>query len=155
MCTKTLYNYVIKTLLKPIKSIDLPERTRRKQRHHRVAIEARTDGHSIDDRDPCFMTRTTFQHWETDFHAWWIHGEGSASSHYRAQEPVSIFAQGEGQKETFDHGGVDSIQEEFGTSFEVLFETITANNGTEFSRLSALEEGCPLRNMRKKTETTP
>ena len=84
-----------------------------------------------------------------------MHGEGSASSHYRAQEPVSIFAQGEGQKETFDHGGVDSIQEEFGTSFEVLFETITANNGTEFSRLSTLEEVCPLRNMRKKTETTP
>ena len=32
VCTKTLYNYVTKSLLKPIKSIDLPERTRRKQR---------------------------------------------------------------------------------------------------------------------------
>ena len=44
----------------------VPERTRRKQRHRRVAIQASIDGHSIDDRDPCVMTRTTFRHWETD-----------------------------------------------------------------------------------------
>jgi len=31
-----------------------------------------------------------------------------------------------------------SIQEEFGASFEELFETITTNNGTEFSRLPEL-----------------
>ena len=57
VCTKTLYNYVTKDLLKPIKSIDLPERTRRKQRHRRVVIEARTDGHSIDDRDSWVTSR--------------------------------------------------------------------------------------------------
>ena len=31
------------------------------------------------------------------------------------------------------------IQEEFGASFEELFETITTDNGTEFSRLPKLE----------------
>lgn len=38
-----------------------------------------------------------------------------------------------------------SIQEEFGDSFEELFETITTDNGTEFSRLPKLEEGRRLR----------
>lgn len=38
-----------------------------------------------------------------------------------------------------------SIQEEFGASFEELFETITTDNGTEFSRLPELEEGRRLR----------
>ena len=38
-----------------------------------------------------------------------------------------------------------SIQEEFGGSFEELFETITTDNGTEFSRLPELEEGRRLR----------
>ena len=33
-----------------------------------------------------------------------------------------------------------SIQEEFDASFEELFETITTDNGTEFSRLPELEE---------------
>ena len=38
-----------------------------------------------------------------------------------------------------------SIQEEFGDSFEELFEPITTDNGTEFSRLPKLEEGRRLR----------
>ena len=38
-----------------------------------------------------------------------------------------------------------SIQEEFGGSFEELFETITTDNGTAFSRLPELEEGHNLR----------
>ena len=50
----------------------VPERTRRKQKHRRVAIQASIDGHSIDDRDPCIMTRTTFRHWETDLMLWWM-----------------------------------------------------------------------------------
>ena len=38
-----------------------------------------------------------------------------------------------------------AIQEEFGGSFEELFETITTDNGTAFSRLPELEEGHNLR----------
>ena len=37
-----------------------------------------------------------------------------------------------------------SIREPLGASFEALFETITTDNGTEFSRLPELEEGCGL-----------
>lgn len=66
VCTKTLYNYITKNFLKPIKSIDLPERTKRKQRHRHFAQDPRSDGHGIDDRDPAMMTRTTFCHWKTD-----------------------------------------------------------------------------------------
>ena len=40
---------------------------------------------------------------------------------------------------------LQAIQEEFGGSFEELFETITTDNGTEFSRLPKLEEGCNFR----------
>lgn len=37
-----------------------------------------------------------------------------------------------------------SIREQLGASFEALFEAITTDNGTEFSRLSELEECCSL-----------
>lgn len=37
-----------------------------------------------------------------------------------------------------------SIRESFGALFEVLFETITTDKWTEFSRLPELEEACGL-----------
>lgn len=137
VCTKTLYNYVTKELLRPIKSIDLPERTRRKQRHRRVAIQARTDGDSIDDRDPCVMTRTTFRHWETDLMLGGCRGKEAllaiAERKVKDKKSSSIME------------ALYFIKEEFGTSFEELFETITTDNGAEFSQLSELEEGHNLR----------
>lgn len=145
VCTKTLYNYVTKDLLKPIKSIDLPERTRRKQRHRRVAIEARTDGHSIDDRDPCVMTRTTFRHWETDLMLGGSRGKEALLAIAERKSRFPCLRKVKDKKSSSIMEALYSIQEEFGGSFEELFETITTDNGTEFSRLPELEEGCNLR----------
>ena len=145
VCTKTLYNYVTKNLLQPFKSIDLPERTKRKKRHHRVASEARTDGHNIDDRDPCIMTRTTFRHWETDLI---LGGCGGKEAHLAIAERKSRFPclhKVKDKKSSSIMEVLRSIQEEFGASFEELFETITTDSGTEFSRLPEPEEGRRLR----------
>ena len=88
VCTKTLYNYVTKNLLTPLRSIDLPERTRRKPQHHHVASAGRTDGRSIEDRAPEVMSRSTFRHWETDL---LLGGQGGKEALLAIAERKTIF----------------------------------------------------------------
>lgn len=116
----------------------VPERTRRKQRHRRVAIQASIDGHSIDDRDPCVMTRTTFRHWETDLMLGGCRGKEALLAIAERKSRFLCLRTVKDKKSSSVVEALHSIQEEFGASFEELFETITTNNGTEFSRLPEL-----------------
>ena len=56
-----------------------------------------------------------------------------------------MFAQSEGQKEQFHHEGAALHSRRVRCLFRRTFETITTDNGTEFSRLPELEEGRRLR----------
>ena len=145
VCTKTLYNYVTKNLLKPLRSIDLPERTRRKPRHHDVTFVGRTDRRSIEDRAPVVMSLSTFRHWENDL---LLGGQGGKEALLAIAERKTIFPylrKVKDKKSSSIMAALHSIQEEIGGAFEGLFETITTDNGTEFSRLLELEDGSELR----------
>lgn len=124
VCTKTLYNYVMKNLLKPIKSIDLPERTGRKKRHCRVVIEARTDGHSIDDRDLCVMTRTTFRHWETDLMLGGCRGKEALLAIAEHKSRFPCLRKVKDKKSSSIMEALRAIQEEFDASFEELLRRL-------------------------------
>lgn len=65
VCTKTLYNYVDKGLLR-IKNIDLPEKLSRNTKRAKVRENKRILGDSIDLRDKKVELREEFGHWEVD-----------------------------------------------------------------------------------------
>ncbi len=140
VCTKTLYNYIDRGLLK-VKNIDLLLKTRLKTRRIRGRKNKRILGESIEQRPEEVQDREVFGHWEIDT----VIGK-------RTSEPV-IMTLSERKTRTnllFLLNGktsqdvnccIDSLKDWFGDKFPKVFKTITADNGSEFSDLSGkLEE---------------
>ena len=141
VCTKTLYNYADRGILS-IKNIDLPQKVRRKPKkntsHNRK--NKTVFGSSIEMRPACVDTRERFGDWELDL----VIGSKSKDDHvlmtllerktryYRIlrlpdKSAASVM-------KTFD-----LLRNEYKEFFSLIFKTITTDNGSEFSSLSALE----------------
>lgn len=65
VCTKTLYHYVERGLLR-VKTTDLPECLSRKTKAKRVRRHKRQLGRSISERPAAINQRREFGHWECD-----------------------------------------------------------------------------------------
>ena len=78
VCTKTLYNYVDRGILK-IKNIDLPQKLRRKPRKDTPTIRTNKKkyGRSIEERPTCVASRERFGDWELDL----VIGSNSKKDH--------------------------------------------------------------------------
>ena len=139
VCSKTLYNYVDLGLL-PIKNIDLPEKLRRNTKSKRVRENRKSLGKSIEERPIIVESRSEFGHWEFD----------SVLGSKDADEPVALTMVERMTRAAIwlrvaDHSAaavthaIQRLKQEFGTHFSDVFKTITADNGSEFAELSALE----------------
>lgn len=139
-CTKTVYNWTRKGLLK-ISLIDLPEALKRKNTGSQKAKRnQRNLGTSIEERPDIVDQKTEFGHWELDT----VQGSKSAS------EPV-IFTLLEktsryylalkvpGKTASAIQSMMEQLHSEFGEQFSTVFKTITADNGSEFAELSSVE----------------
>ena len=78
VCTKTLYNYVDRGILK-IKNIDLPQKLRRKPRKDTPTVRTNKKkyGRSIEERPTCVASRERFGDWELDL----VIGSNSEKDH--------------------------------------------------------------------------
>ena len=139
LCTKTLYNYVSLGLIS-IKSIDLPERVSRRQHKKHSRENKRVLGRSIEERDPSIDTREEFGHWECDL----VIGEKSGDKalltllERKSREFLAIEI---GSKEAASvMEAFASLRSTYSEHFSEVFRTVTTDNGSEFSRLSELEE---------------
>lgn len=65
VCTKTLYRYVDLGLF-GIRNHNLPEKLKRKSRKHRLRINKKKLGRSIEERSREIESREEFRHWECD-----------------------------------------------------------------------------------------
>lgn len=139
VCTKTLYNYVDLGLL-PIKNIDLPEKLMRNTKLKRVRENRKKLGRSIEERPKIVENRTEFGHWEFD----------SVLGNKNAEEPCAltlvermtrnaIWIKVKNHSAAAVSEAVVGLKESFGKYFDDVFKTITADNGSEFSELSAQE----------------
>lgn len=135
VCTKTLYNYIDKGFMR-VKNIDLLLKTRLKTRRTHGRVNKRILGKSIEQRPEEVQTRETFGHWEIDT----VIGK-------RAAEPVvmtlverktrnDLLFLLEGKTSEAVSNCISSLKEQYGDSFSKVFQTITADNGSEFSELS-------------------
>lgn len=142
VCTKTLYNYQERGII-GIKSIDLPQKLRRKPR--KEASKPRRNkkhlGRSIEERPDCVASRERFGDWELDLVI------GSSTGHDQAlmtllERKTRYFRIIRLPDKT--SGSVmkafANLQEEYKGIFSEVFKTITTDNGSEFSSLSELEK---------------
>lgn len=139
LCTKTIYNYIDKGLMK-IRNHHLPEKISRKPKHERVRKNKRELGRSIEER-PDIDNKLEFGHWEADL----VIGQKDKSDealltllerHTRKYMLVKIA----GKSASAVMAGFNKVKEYFGNKFSDVFKTITTDNGSEFAELSKLEE---------------
>jgi IS30 family transposase len=140
VCTKTLYNYIDRGLLK-VRNIDLLLKPRLKPRDKTKRREPkRIMGKSIDLRPKEVETREEFGHWEIDT----VVGKRSNDAVLltlteRKTRYELIFLlesrNSEAVKEVFME-----LKACYGELFGEVFKSITADNGSEFSELSSILE---------------
>lgn len=137
LCTKTLYHYIDRCLLK-VRNIDLPLKVKRRTKPSRLRKHKRLMGQSIEERPEAILEREEFGHWEIDT----MIGLQSSDStlltlteRKTRQEYILPMA----------NKDVSSVSERlkelmtaFDATFSAVFRSITADNGSEFAGLDAL-----------------
>ena len=141
VCTKTLYNDVTLGLLGDIKSIDLPLRVKRKN-HKKHSRERRKKlGRSIDERDASVMERKEFGHWECDLVLGAKSQDDVLLTLVERKTRCSLIRRlPNKESESVMEAFTELAQGMFNGCFASVFRTITTDNGSEFSRLSELEQ---------------
>lgn len=140
VCTKTLYNYIDRGLLK-VRNIDLllkpklKPRDKTKRREHK-----RIMGKSIDLRPKEIETREEFGHWEIDT----VAGKRSNDAVLltlteRKTRYELIFLLDSKNSESVKRVFME-LKSRYGELFADVFKSITADNGSEFSELSNILE---------------
>ncbi len=140
VCTKTLYNYIDRGLLK-VRNIDLLIKPRLKPtKKAKKRVPKRIKGKSIDLRPKEVETREEFGHWEIDT----VVGKRSGdvvlltlTERKTRYEHIFLLESKESRAVKRVFMGLKAY---YGEIFEEVFKSITADNGSEFSELSALLE---------------
>ncbi len=135
VCTKTLYNYIDKGLMK-IKNIDLQLKTRIKTKKTGVRKIKRKLGESIEQRPEEVQGREVFGHWEIDTVLGKLTHEPviMTLSERKTRKNLLFLLNEKTSKEV--NQCIDVLKERYGNNFSKVFKTITADNGLEFSELS-------------------
>jgi IS30 family transposase len=145
VCTKTLYNYVDQKLL-PITNMELPEKLKRNNKIHRNLQNKRILGRSIEERPAEAADRNNFGNWEIDT----VVGEKSGKNEVlltlvERMSDNCIFLKIHSKEADDVMKGMNQLKEMFSEQFSHVFKTITSDNGSEFARLSELEESTETR----------
>lgn len=140
VCTKTLYNYVDLGVIS-LKNIDLPEKVSRNTKKRKVRENKKKLGDSIDLREECVEGRKDFGNWEIDS----VLGKKAAKESCvmtltERKLRVSIWLKLPNHSADAIMEAMEKLKAEYGAHFSNVFQSITADNGSEFTRLSELKE---------------
>ena len=140
VCTKTLYNELWAGNL-PLTPFDVPEALTRKSKRAANRKNKRIYGKSIEERPEEVMERIVCGHWEIDTVVG--HRAGKESVVLTLVEKTTDFYMAikiPGKTADAVMAAMEVLRGEYGEEhFATIFKTITADNGTEFERLSELE----------------
>lgn len=137
VCTKTIYNYIDKGLLK-VKNIDLPLRVKLKTKQRKNRKNRRILGESIENRPNNINDRSEFGHWEIDT----VVGLRDSSEvlltldERVTRQLITVKINFRSAKAVNE--AVANIIKGYGEKCAKLFKSITADNGSEFSDLSSV-----------------
>lgn len=140
-CTKTLYNELWNGNL-PLTVFDIPEALSRSHKKNSARHNRKRFGRSIDERPEIAGSHKAIGHWEIDTVVG--HRVGRESVVLTLAEKatdyfIAIKIPGKNPKSV--RTALEVLRDEFGCEkFAEVFKTITADNGSEFAELSAVEE---------------
>lgn len=140
LCTKTFYNAVWNGRIN-IDVFDLPEAFGRKRKKYIDRRSKRIYGTSIDERPSEISDRITEGHWEIDTVVGKKAGKESVVlTIVEKKTDYYIAVKIPGKDADSVMAAMEVLREEYGTEyFSEIFKSVTADNGTEFSRLAELE----------------
>ena len=139
----TLYRYIEQGVFLTITNDNLPVKRNKSTRKYKKVRAARASkGESIEKRPAEIAERTTFGHWEMDC----VEGKKGTkktmlvlTERYTRYEIIRIMK---------DHTAasvvkaLNSIERAYGADFYKIFQSITIDNGSEFSDYEGLEQSC-------------
>jgi len=140
----TLYSYIDKGVFYRISNKDLPVKGRRRQNYKPVKRAARASrGDSIEERPAAIVTRKEFGHWEMDS----VIGKQKTRKRLlvmteRKTRQEIIFLLENGKTESVVNA-LDELERRCGSRyFRSVFQTITVDNGVEFSDHVGIQQSC-------------
>jgi len=138
-CTKTLYNALWSGIL-PLTPFDVPEALSRNTKGHHSRKNKRILGASIDERPKIASLRTKCGHWEIDTVVGKKAGrESVVLTIVEKKTDYYIAIKIPGKTAEAVMAAMEVLRETYGPErFAKIFKTITADNGSEFERLSEL-----------------
>ena len=143
VCSKTLYNYIERGLLKA-RNIDLTLKVRRKQHRKGHPQHKRLYDLSIEARPQVVNQREEFGHWEIDTV---VGRKESQSVLLTLDERTTRFRhiiKIPGRSTQAVEQGLKTLRELYGERFSQVFRSITSDNGSEFASLPQLLPTIPI-----------
>lgn len=140
VCTRTLYRYVELGLI-AIKSIDLPEKLKRRTKAMHPRRNKRILGRSIEERPESVRNREEFGHWEADLVIGSKRSTDQVLLTLIERKTRSYFAIPVPDKAA--ESVMVALQEHmkmYSEHMTEVFKSITTDNGSEFAQLSSLED---------------
>jgi len=151
ICTKTVYNYIDKSIFLNITNKDLPVKKDGKKRKYRktgvIALNNRK-GRSIEERPESIENREEPKHWEMDC----VVGKGKGCllvMTERTSRKELIFKL-KAKKQEYVLAVLDELEKRYKRRFRDMFKSITMDNGCEFLNQKALEASC-IKDCQKRT----
>lgn len=135
VCTKTLYNYIDLGILK-VKNIDLPLRVKLNKKSRKVRKNRRILGESIENRPEVINKREEFGHWEIDTI---VGTRNKGSVLLTLDERLTrkrIIVKIKSKTSEAVAEGILRIYSSFGSNADIIFKSITSDNGSEFAKLT-------------------
>ena len=139
LCTKTIYNYIDKGLMR-IRNHHLPEKVSRKPKLKRVRENKNVLGRSIEERSD-IHDKLEVGHWEADLVIGQkTKGDEALLTLLELQTRKYILVKIAGKSAAAVMDGFEKVRKYFDNKFSDVFKSITTDNGSEFAELSKLEE---------------
>jgi len=135
ICTKTLYSYIDKGFM-DTRNIDLLLKIGCKVRKKHSRMNRRILGESIETRPPGVATRETFSHWEIDTVIGKKSGRKSLLTLLQRKSRVFLIRSLEEHTVECVNEALMALQRDYGDEFAQVFQTIKADDGSEFYGLS-------------------
>lgn len=136
-CTSTLYKWIDRGIMKT-KNIDLLEKVSRKPRNDspKTRKHRRVLGPSIEERPDNVETRQHFGHWEIDtLVGARTHEDPVLLTLVERKTRLELILKLKQQSQADVDQAINDLRKQLGKDFGRIFQTITADNGSEFAGL--------------------
>ena len=142
ICATTLYSYIEKGVFLNLTNKDLPVKATRKKSYKRVRRARAPKGDSIEKRPDEVQARETFGHWEMDT----LKGKRETKrvilvlTERLTRNEVKIPMASNTIESVL--AAIDTLERRYGEMFQIVFQTITVDNGSEFADCAGMEKSC-------------